>query len=358
MLLRFALALSLVCIALIGTGCGESETSGTNGSGSASAGASTEIDRDAITAEISDAQGEFWAAGNRYMRTRYRCDSKEDDRAVVKCDLARTNVRAQEEAIEDGRSAMSDVPSALDQLSAGAGSSCTEAIGIWADDADSWMARVRRWDLTIRREDYPETAKSKAESLAARAYYRALVSGDPNREEVNRLAVLYACTPESASRNAYGDIATFVDDFHTAYNSIKFEDAKRSVCFADVGGSYYDGSESETTLKTCIARTSRNASIAAAVNAMNSSFGALRKSPGWATQTRVCARTISKVVSVTRSDARATARFNRIESSNGSAADREAAMDAFDSIDYDGRYRSMQKQLDCLRQFATESEAD
>jgi hypothetical protein len=356
MLLRFALALSLVCIALIGTGCGESGTSDTSGSGSASAGASTEIDRDAITAEISDAQGEFWAAGNRYMRTRYRCDGKEDDAAMVKCDLARQNVRAQHEAIEDGRSAMSDVPMALDQLSAGAGSSCTDAIGIWADDADSWMARVRRWDLTIRREDYPETGKSKAESLAARAYYRALVSGDPKREEVNRLAVLYACTPESASRNAYGDIATFVDDFYTAYYSIRFEDAKSSVCFADVGGSYYDGFESETTVKTCVALASRSERIAAAVKAMNSSFQALRKLPDWATQTPVCARAVSKVVSVTRSDARATIRLHRLDSSNGSRSERNAAMDAFDSIDYDGRYRSMRKQMDCLRQLADESE--
>lgn len=358
---RSSLAIVALAVLLL-VGCGDSTeiatTSGVGGddappvptvdTGGDDAPPVSTVDTAAVTASVNESIDAFWAAGERQSRARDRCEVIEEVEARTECALSRRLRRVIASGIADGKAAMSGVSADLDQLSDGAGQPCADAVSLWADDAEAWALRQRRLDLVTRQEGYADDNRRIA--VANLAYRRALAKGDPTREDVNRLRVLVACSPDESDRNQLKLGSDYLNDYHVARYTTHVQNELRSVCFATTGGSYYEGSESETTVKTCLARTTRNDSMSAAVKQMNASFAALRDSSAWASATASCKRAISKVVRIQRSETQLLGRLNRIESSNDTS--RDATYDALNSIDYDGKLAAQQKLPACIRSLA------
>lgn len=347
------LLVASVLIGLLISGCGE--TTETRPATETQAAATTvretadppAVDTTAVKTSIQEALQAFWAAGNRYARELYRCDLIEDDKKDVDCGTSRRHRRVLSRALTDGVAAMQAVPAALDQLTDGSGSRCREVVALWADDGEAWIRRMRRQDLTTQQEDYKNPADSPPNAVANVAYQNALARHDPGREDVNRFSVFAACSPDPIKSDQWRAVRSFIDDFHNARYTANVQDALRTLCFANAGGFYYEGTESETTVKTCLARSTRSTPMIVTVRQMVESYQVIRQWPSWGNQTLRCRRAISKVVTVQRAESRRLGRLNRIESSND--ASRQEAYDALALVDTDGRFAAQQKLPACLR---------
>ncbi len=345
------LLLLMLATVFIVAGCGNSAPSKPDASSIAAAAETSTptVDTAALQASVAEARQVFWADAQRYSTEFNRCSNKTDNKVRNACVASKRHEHQIARAVTSANAAMADAPETLNQLEPGAGDTCQKALGRWEDDAYVWLDRIRLWDTVEREEDFPEESTNRRYAGADRAYYAALAAGKPAREEVNRFAVLVACsTTDDAQKSALETASQFIDDYYHSRYETYGQGAVYSLCYATEGGTYYEGSDTETTIKTCIARKTDGARIYGPLKRLRASFAALKALPGWAPQTRACKRALNTAISTSRTHARATAASIEADATNVSSSERDEAFDRFGEIDWAAKARSEKQMPSCL----------
>ncbi len=349
---RWAALLILLLVGIVASGCGDSAPGEPDASSIAAAAETSTptVDTAALQASVATARQAFWTEAQRYSTEFLRCNDKTDDKVRNACQASKRHERQFTRAITSATATMADAPEALNQLEPGAGDTCQKALGRWEDDAYVWLDRLRLLDTVEREEGFPEVvAENRRYAGAYLAYYRALAAGKPAREEANRFAVLVACsTTDDAQKSALETASQFIDDYYRSYYESYDQDAVYRLCYATEGGKYYEGSDTETTIKTCIARKTDGAKIYGPLKHLRASFAALKALPGWASQTRACKRALNTAISTSRADARQTAAYIEADATNVSDSERDKAFDRYGEIDYAAKARSEEQMPSCL----------
>lgn len=265
------------------------------------------------------------------------------------CFSSRRFSRKRDEAIAKGTVAMQRVPQELRDLGVTDAGSCEAATRSWAKSVSDWTDHIRLEYRILRSEGFPEdTSKNRRAAVAERNYYRGMTKGNPLREDVTRLVALAACAPTPSARRELDARAALIKAYHDARYESALGYALQSFCYSLNSGVYYDNSDSEATVKSCVARTARVDPIVASSKKLKEAFGLVKSAGAWWRMSDTCRRAIGTAVSIQRLDSRARVRFLNADATNASNSDRQAAMDTFDSIDYEKQAKAARMLPNCL----------
>jgi hypothetical protein len=178
----------------------------------------------------------------------------------------------------------------------------------------------------VRREGYPEEW-TETTSRANYRYRAALANGDFAREEVNRLGVLVACVPASNWAEDERDMILrheFLTTYYLARYMLQAQGAIASYCYATVGGGYYEGESSETSVKTCIARESDVPALRSRSKALERAYADLAGTEAWKRAPKACRNAARKTVSALQTDATYSSKRLDLLASNAGSSEIDA----------------------------------
>lgn len=253
------------------------------------------------------------------------------------CTLEPTRMAESEAAINQASAAATQLPDLLEKAAVGDPETCAKAVGQYVKQENRLRSAYLKFKRADRAAGYPEAQTNVTVAKAEVAYRRLLVDGSLQRSQVNQFAVLVGCLPAANWAISVDDAVlrlAAVYKYSTARSVFLLSNALSSYCYALVGGTYQNGSNDETTVKTCAARNADPDLMRAARREMDVAYGDLVASGSWGDLSAKCRLSVKSVFKLSDDLFAFRADWDAALANNADAGVFDSLSARFKAIDY------------------------